>query len=137
MQFDGFVFGDIEVEVQGRAYDLHNFYRADAINYAVVDRTILLSFSRRTDDWVPPEEAKQIAITFYEVSYFSTDGRDQSPIGEDDGVIHSIGAVEPDAGTEAFYLTDNIPHDHHLVVSFKSGLTLRIQASEARCEIGF
>ena len=137
MQYHGFVFGHIEVEIHNRAYDLHNFYQASAINYDIVDRSVVLSFTRRTEAWVPTEEARKITISFYKVDYFSTSGRDDNPVEGDDSVTHSIGAVESDAETQAFYLTDNIQPDHHLVIRFESGLTLRIQAAEARCEIVF
>jgi len=136
MQFRDFVFGHIEVEVEGRAYDLHNFYAASAINYVALERTLTLRFARHPEDWVPPEEARQITVTFHEVSYFSAEGRDPD-LAEDDCVLHAIGTVEPDVETESFYLSDNIPADQHLVVCFASGLTLRIQAEEARCEIDF
>ncbi len=33
MKFHGFALGHIEVEVEGRACDLHNFYVARAIHY--------------------------------------------------------------------------------------------------------
>lgn len=49
MQFHGFVFGHIEVEIHDRAYDLHNFYQAGDIIYDIVDRSIVLSFTRRSD----------------------------------------------------------------------------------------
>lgn len=42
MQSHGFVFGHIEVEIQHRAYDLHNFYQASTINYDIVDRSAVL-----------------------------------------------------------------------------------------------
>ncbi|MFJ2711091.1 hypothetical protein ACIOZM_09370 [Pseudomonas sp. NPDC087346] len=137
MQFHGFEFGHIEVEIKNRAYDLHNFYQASTINYDIVDRSAVLIFTRRTEAWVPPEEALKITISFHEVAYFSSNGRDDYPIDSDDSVINSIGAVESNAETQAFYLTDNIQPDHHLVMRFESGLTLRIQAAEARCKIDF
>ncbi len=137
MQFHGFVFGHIEVEIHGRAYDLHNFYQARAIDYDIVDRSIVLSFTRRPEAWVPTEEARKITVSFHEVDYLSASGQDENPVYGDGGVIHSIGAVESNAETEAFYLTDNIQPDHHLVIRFESGLTLRIQAADARCEIVF
>ena len=71
MQFRGFTFGHIEVEVEGRAHDLHNFYAVSAINYVVLERTLTLRFTRHPEDWVPPEEARQITVTFHEVSYLS------------------------------------------------------------------
>ncbi len=135
MQFHGFVFGHIEVEIHDRAYDLHNFYQASAINYDIVDRSVVLSFTRRIDAWVPPEEARKITISFHEVDYFSASGRDGNPVDSDGNILHSIGAVESGAETQTFYLTDNIQPDHHLVMRFESGLTLRVQAAEARCEI--
>jgi len=134
MQFLGFTFGHIEVEVEGRAYDLHNFYAASTIHYAALERTLVLGFTRRPEDWVPPEEARWIIVTFDEVSYFCAEGRD-SDLAEDDCVLHAIGTVEPGVETAGFYLTDNIPADQHMVVCFASGLTLRIQAEEAKCEI--
>ena len=137
MLFQGFVFGHIEVEIDGRAYDLHSFYQASAINCDVLDRSVMLSFTRRTAPWVPIEEAREITIRFSEVEYFSASGRDAAPIDDDCSVIQSIGAMDPEADTEAFYLTDNIRPDHHLVMRFESGLTLRVQAVEARCEIVF
>lgn len=132
MLFQGFVFGHIEVEIDGRAYDLHSFYQASAINCDVLDRSVVLSFTRRTDPWVPIEEARKITIRFSEVEYFSVSGRDAATIDDDSSVIQSIGTVDPEADTEAFYLTDNIRPDHHLVMRFESGLTLRVQAVEAR-----
>ncbi|HHS7808988.1 hypothetical protein FE275_00680 [Pseudomonas koreensis] len=137
MQFHGFEFGHIEVEIQNRAYDLHNFYHASTINYDIMDRSAVLIFTRRTEAWVPTEEAHKITISFHEVDYFSSSGRNDYPIDGDDSVIHSIGAVESNAETQAFYLTDHIQPDHHLVMCFESGLTLRIQAAEARCKIDF
>ncbi|MBD0705980.1 hypothetical protein FHJ31_02815 [Pseudomonas sp. Fig-3] len=134
MQFRGFTFGHIEVEAEGRAHDLHNFYAASAIHYAALERTLILRFTRRTEDWVPPEEARQITVKFREVSYFRAEGRDPD-LAEDDCVLHAIGTVESGAETKNFYLADNIPADQHLVVCFASGLTLRIQAEEAICEI--
>ncbi|PMX29318.1 MULTISPECIES: hypothetical protein [unclassified Pseudomonas] len=137
MQFHGFVFGHIEVEIHDRAYDLHNFYQAGAIIYDIVDRSIVLSFTRRSDSWVPTEEARKITISFHEVDYFSASGRDENLADSDGNVLHSIGVVESGAETQTFYLTDNIQPDHHLVIRFESGLTLRVQAAEARCEIVF
>lgn len=136
MQFYGFAFGHIEVEIHDRAYDLHNFYQVSAINYDIVGRSLALSFTRRTEAWGPTEEARKITISFLEVDYFSASERDENRV--DDGcVIHSIGAVESDSETQAFYLTDNIQPDYHLVMCFESGLTLRVQAAEARCKIVF
>lgn len=135
MLFQGFVFGHIEVEIDGRAYDLHNFYQASAINYDLLDRSVVISFTRRPDAWVPIEEARKITISFHEVECFSASGGDANPIDDDSSVIQSIGTVDPAADTQAFYLTDNIQSDHHLVMRFESGLTLRVQAVEARCEI--
>lgn len=137
MQFHGFVFGHIEVEIHDRAYDLHNFYQASAIDYDILDRSVLLSFTRRSEAWVPTEEARKITISFHEVDYFSASGRDENPVDGDGSVLQSIGAVESDAETQTFYLTDNIQPDHHLVLRFESGLTLRVQAAHARCEIVF
>lgn len=137
MQFHGFVFGHIEVEIHDRAYDLHNFYQANTINYDIVDRSVVLSFTRRSDAWVPTEEARKITISFHEVDYFSASGRDGNPVDSDSNILHSIGAVEPGAETQTFFLTDNIQPNHHLVMCFESGLTLRVQAAEARCEIVF
>ncbi|MGR2709087.1 hypothetical protein B7453_20085 [Pseudomonas sp. IB20] len=134
MKFHGFALGHIEVEVEGRACDLHNFYVARAIHYALEKRTLSLRFTRRTEDWVPPEEPREITVMFHEVSYFSATGRHDSPL-EDDTVLHAIGIVAPDAETQAFYLSDTFPADHHIVVCFASGLTLRLHAVEARCEI--
>ena len=137
MQFHGFVFGHIEVEIHDRAYDLHNFYQANTINYDIVDRSVVLSFTRRSDAWVPTEEARKITISFHEVDYFSASGRDGNPVDSDSNILHSIGAVEPGAETQTFFLTDNIQPNHHLVMCFESGQTLRVQAAEARCEIVF
>lgn len=134
MKFHGFVLGHIEVEVEGRACDLHNFYVASDIHYALSERTLSLRFTRRTEDWVPPEEPREITVTFHGVSYFSAEGRHDSPI-EDDTVLHAIGIVEADAETETFYLCDTFPADHHVVVCFASGLTLRLHAVEAWCDI--
>lgn len=135
MQFHGFVFGHIEVETPDRAYDLHNFYQASVIKYDILDRSFVLSFTRRLESWVPSEEVRRITISFHEVDYFSASARDGSPVGGHDNVIHSIGVVEPGAETQTFYLTDTIQPDHHLVMHFESGLTLRIQAADAWCEI--
>ena len=74
MQFHGFVFGHIEVEIHDHAYDLHNFYQASAINYDIVDRSVVLSFTRWSDARVPTEEAREITISFHEVDYFSASG---------------------------------------------------------------
>ena len=137
MKFHGFVFGHVEVEINGRAYDLHNFYQANAINYNIVDRSAILIFTRRPEAWVPAEGARKITVSFHEINYFSASGRGENPIDGDSSVIHSIGVVESDAETQAFYLTENIQPDHHLVMCFESGLTLRVQAAEARCEISF
>ncbi|WP_223437307.1 MULTISPECIES: hypothetical protein [unclassified Pseudomonas] len=137
MQFHGFVFGHIEVEIHDRAYDLHNFYQSSTIKYDIVDRSVVLSFTRRSEAWVPIDEARKITISFHEVNYFSASGRDENPVDGDDSVLHSIGAVKSDAETQSFYLTDTIQSDHHLVMRFESGLTLRVQAAEARCEIVF
>ncbi|NBF13216.1 hypothetical protein [Pseudomonas sp. Fl4BN1] len=137
MQFHDFVFGHIEVEVQGRAYDLHNFYEASAIKYDIVDRSLVLSFVRWPDAWVPDEEAEQIIITFKGVSYFSAAGMEPDAIDEDGRCVHAIGVVHPDAATEEFYLTDIFPADHHLVIQFESGLALRIQADAAECAMLF
>ena len=84
---------------------------------------------------MPPEEARKITISFHEVDYFSASGRDGNAVDSDGNILHSIGAVESGAETQTFYLTDNIQPDHHLVMRFESGLTLRVQAAEARCEI--
>lgn len=86
---------------------------------------------------VPIEETRKITIGFHEVEYFSASGGDAIPIDDDSSVIQSIGTVDLEADTQAFYLTDNIQPDHHLVMRFESGLTLRVQAVEARCEIIF
>lgn len=137
MQFHGFVFGHIEVEIHDRAYDLHNFYQSSTVKYDIVDRSVVLSFTRRSEAWVPIDEARKITISFHEVNYFSASGRDENPVDGDDSVLHSIGAVESSAETQTFYLTDNIQPNHHLVMRFESGLTLRVQAAEARCEIVF
>lgn len=137
MQFQGFVFGHIEVEIHSRAYDLHNFYQASAISYDILDRSAVVSFTRRSDSWVPTDEARKITISFHEVDYFSASGRDENSTDSDDNVLHSIGALESSAETQTFYLTDNIQPNHHLVMRFESGLTLRVQAVEARCEIDF
>ena len=40
-----------------------------------------------------------------------------------------------DAETDTFYLSDTFPADHHVVVCFASGLTLRLHAVEAWCDI--
>lgn len=137
MQFHGFVFGHIEVEIHGRAYDLHNFYQATAIHYDIVNRLAVLGFTRRTEAWVPTEEARKITISFHEIDYFSASGTDENQVGDDSRVIQSIGVVESDAETKTCYLTDTIHPDHHLVLRFESGLTLRVQAAEARCEVAF
>ncbi|WP_244657779.1 hypothetical protein ACOK4R_21250 [Pseudomonas fluorescens] len=118
MKFHGFALGHIEVEVEGRACDLHNFYVASDIHYALSERRLSLRFTR------PPEEPREITITFHGVSYFSAEGRHESPI-EDDTVPHAIGIVAADAETQTFFLSDNFPADHHVVVCFASGLTLR------------
>lgn len=137
MQFHDFVFGHIEVEAQGRVFDLHNFYRANSISYDIMGRMCVVGFNQSTETWVPAEEARKIRISFHEVDYFCASGRHDNPIHGDDEVLHSIGVVEPDAKTEDSYLTDSIRPDHHLVICFESGLTLRVQASEARCEVIF
>ncbi|MGE8499551.1 MAG: hypothetical protein ACN6O6_18775 [Pseudomonas sp.] len=137
MQFHGFALGHIEVEIQDRAYDLHNFYQASSINYDIMNRLVALSFTRRIESWVPAEEAQKITISFHGVDHFSASSRHEKPNNDDDCVIHAIGVVEPDAETQSFFLTDNIQTHHHLVVQFESGFTLRIQGSEARCEIAF
>jgi len=136
MQFRGFTFGHVEVEVEGRAYDLHNFYAASTIHYAPLERTLVLGFTRRPEDWVPAEEARRIMVRFDDVSYFCAEGRDPDS-AEDDCVLHAIGTVQLGVETKGFYLMDNIPADQHLVVCFSSGLRLRIQAEEAWCEIEF
>lgn len=137
MQFHGFVFGHIEVELRGRAYDLHNFYQASSINYDIVGRSLVPIFTRRTEAWVPTEEPLEITISLHGVDHFSASGRDQNPGDGGSSVIHSIEAVESDAETQASYPTDNIQPNHHLVMRFESGLTLRVQAAEARCEAAF
>jgi len=43
--------------------------------------------------------------------------------------------VPQDAATSEFYLSDDFPTDHHLVIEFQSGLILRLQAEEARCSL--
>ena len=45
MKFHGFALGHIEVEVEGRACDLHNFYVASDIHYALSERTLSLRFT--------------------------------------------------------------------------------------------
>lgn len=52
-----FLLGHIEVEIQGRAYDLHNFCLADSIIFDAVSRELVLRFTRRTGALLPSEEA--------------------------------------------------------------------------------
>ncbi|WP_409298651.1 hypothetical protein [Pseudomonas sp. KCJK8993] len=135
MLFHDFALGHIEVEVQGRAYDLHNFYQAEPIRYDVTSRTLALHFRRWPEPWVPPEEPEAIDLLFSGVSYFSADGRDCAWGPEDDRCLHAIGVVPQDAATSEFYLSDDFPAAHHLVIEFQSGLILRLQAEEARCSL--
>jgi hypothetical protein len=137
MQFIGFLLGHIEVEIQGRAYDLHNFYLADSIRYDVVSQEFVLRFTRRSDAWVPSEEADHITISFHGVEYFEVSGQAFDSADDDAGIIHSVGSVEPDADTETFFLTDNFQPEHHVVMRFESGLTVRLQAAEAHCAVVF
>lgn len=48
---------------------------------------------------MPTEEASKITISFHDVDYFSASGWDENPFEGDDSILHSIGAVEPDAET--------------------------------------
>jgi hypothetical protein len=137
MHCRGFVFGHIEVELDERAYDLHNFYSLDIFKYEINARRITLEFSKRSEQWVPPEEPNKICFIFSRVSHFSAQERDpEVPYTEDD-CIESIGAVGPEALTKDFYLADDLPPDHHLVLRFQSGLIIRLQAEEASCELCF
>ena len=137
MHCRGFIFGHIEVEVDERAYDLHNFYSLDFLKYEINDRRVVLEFSKRSESWVPPEEPNKICLNFVCISHFSAQERDpKMPYTEDD-CIESIGVVEPEALTKDFYLTDDFPQDHHLVLRFQSGLFIRLQAEEASCELCF
>jgi len=137
MQCHNFLLGHIEVEVQGRAYDLHNFYNASAVQHDVLKSSLTLTFNRLQQDWVPAEEARQIILSFSQLSYFCADARELNAFESDLGCVHAIGVVEAGAATEAFYLSDQFPADHHLVIEFTSGLILRLQAQEAQCALFF
>ena len=137
MHCRGFIFGHIEVEVDERAYDLHNFYSLDFFKYEINERRVILEFSKRSESWVPPEEPQKICLKFFLISHFSVQECDpKMPCTEDD-CIESIGVVEPKALTEDFYLTNDFPQDHHLVLRFQSGFLIRLQAEEASCELCF
>lgn len=137
MHCHNFLLGHIEVEVQGRAYDLHNFYNAEAIRHDVLKGSLTLTFNRLQQDWVPAEEARQIILSFSQLSYFCADAREMNAFESDLGCVHAIGVVEAGAATETFYLTDQFPADHHLVIEFTSGLILRLRAQEAQCALFF
>ena len=135
MRYRNFSFGHIEVELNGVAHDLHNFYDFESFSYDVIARKIVFRLTKVEEEWVPSEEPSAITINFINVNYFSAEPRDKRlPFTEDD-CIECIGFVEPDAPTKDFYLLDNPTEIHHCVVRFQSGLILRIQAEEAICDI--
>lgn len=137
MHCRGFIFGHIEVEVDERAYDLHNFYRLDLFKYQINDRRVILEFSKRSEPWAPPEDPNKICLNFVRISHFSVQERDPKVPYTEDDCIDFIGVVEPEALTKDFYLTDDFPQDHHLVLRLQSGLSIRLQAEEASCELCF
>lgn len=137
MHCRGFIFGHIEVEVDERAYDLHNFYSLDFFKYEINDRRVILEFSKRSESWVPFEDPNKICLIFLRISHFSVQERDPNMPYTEDDCIESIGVVKPDALAKDSYLIDDCPQDHHLVLRFQSGLLIRLQAEEASCALCF
>lgn len=137
MRCNGFTFGSIEVELDGRAYDLHNFYSLGFFNYEINHRRFSREFFKRSESWVPFEEPNRIRLSFMLVSHFSAQERDPNlPYTEDD-CIEFIGVVDPEALTKDANFPDHMRQDHHLVLRFQSGFTIRLQAEEATCELCF
>lgn len=137
MHCNGFTFGHIEIELDGRAYDLHNFYSLDFFKYEINCRRFSMEFFKRSESWVPLEEPNRICLSFLLVSHFSAQERAPNlPYTEDD-CIEFIGVVDTEALTKDVYFPDDMRQDHHLVLRFQSGFIIRLQAEEATCELCF
>lgn len=129
----GFIFGTIEVEVDGFAYDLHNHFDFQSINYDLEKKEIKLSWSKRT--LAPIETPSSIIVSFVGVSHFSTISRDKEIPFTEDSCVESIGYVGEKENTEEYYHLDNPSEELHCIIVFHSGLIIRLFSDFIECKV--
>ena len=133
MKYSDFIFGSVEVEVKGRAYDLHNSFDFKKLVYDVEGRNVELVWAKNA--YAVKEEPAEILIEFRKVTYFSAEGRDsEMPFSEDD-CLASVSYVSEEEAMEESYYVDDPTEDLHCVLEFQSGFKVRLFSSEVRCAI--
>ena len=136
MKLLGFELGNIELEIDGEVYDLHNNFIFSGFSYDVATRELVLRWARGKGEWIPPGHPSEIVITAREVSHLSVVARDPDmPYSEDD-CLHCVSFVEANGATAHSFVVSGPADPHlHYVFQFMSGFILRVQAEEARCSI--
>jgi hypothetical protein len=136
MRLLGFELGNIDLEVDGEVYDIHNNFIFSGSSYDVATRELVLRWARGNGDWISPDHPSGIVITAREVSHLSVVARDpEMPYSEDD-CLHCVSFVEVNGATEhGFVVSGSADPNLHYVFQFMSGFILRVQAEEAHCSI--
>jgi len=124
--------------VQGKhQLDLHNNFAFEEVRYSVVDRTVSLRWTRRPEDWVPPDSPATIRLTFEGVLEFRFVGRDpKMPITEDD-CLHTMGYLTDEAWSKGNVVETKKPEPDWLTAfAFQSGAVIAVRAERATAQIG-
>jgi len=134
MKLLGFELGNINLEIDGQVYDLHNNFIFRGFSYDIASRELVLRWSGGKGEWIPPDNPSEIVITARRVSHLSVVARDaEMPYSEDD-CLNCVSFVNANEATEnSFTVSSPADPNLHYVFQFMSGFALRVQAEEALC----
>jgi hypothetical protein len=117
--------------------DLHNNFAFVEVRYSVAHCKASLHWSRRPDNWVPPNTPAMLSITFEGVKEFRFLRRDPAmPLTEDD-CVSTLGYLTDEPWSEGRVIEAADPRSDWLTAfGFQSGAVIALRADRASARIG-
>jgi hypothetical protein len=135
MKLNGFAFSSDQIGVEsGRSYfDLHNNFDFSGLTYSVVERVIILDWTKGNRAGVPADSPKKLSLRFEGVGFLRAKQRDSDiPFTEDD-CLRTIGFFWNDMIEEMSVTDTSVPMEgcSHLLIDFMSGFAIKLSAENA------
>ena len=128
---------NIELEFEGKSFDLHNCFDFVGFDYKTPEDVIELRWKKGTEEFVPKVIPARLNLIFEGVDLFKVRQRDPESLSKDGNCLRNMGFINNELIDEMSGFTANNPDKKctDLLIEFENGLSIKISAESATLDV--
>jgi hypothetical protein len=120
----------VEISFSGCLYDLHNDFDAVRVEHDIADNALTIWWDDRNS------VGQTLSIHFSSMRSLQLNGIDEEMPRKEDKRLSFIGYSRPDDKSMSGFLPEELSEvDHHIILCFEGGLTMRVYAESVMAKI--